>query len=67
MKRYTNPGRMSRAHFPETFKVRAASKGGTSTAAYVVASGVATLMHRTEPRGILRVRAFGWGRGVARG
>jgi hypothetical protein len=62
------PAVKSRAtNFPETLRVRAASRGGSTAAAYVVAAGVATLIHRTEPRGVLRARAFGWGRGGRRG
>lgn len=70
MRLYTKPrlGTTSaRNQFPQTFRVRSSSRGGTSTAAYAVAAGVATLIHRTEPRGVLRARAFGWGRGAGRG
>jgi hypothetical protein len=69
MPRYTKTRRgynPTARQFPETLRVRATSKGGTTTAAYIVAGGVATLMHRTEARGVLRARAFGFARGGAR-
>lgn len=68
MRRYSKPtAGTSPAHTqsPETLRVRSASRGGVTAAAYLVAGGVATLIHRTEPRGVLRARAFGWGRRTA--
>jgi hypothetical protein len=70
MRLYTKPRHGTtppRNQFPETLRVRSSSRGGTSTAVYVVAAGVATLIHRTEPRGVLRARAFRWGREAGRG
>ena len=70
MRLYTKPRRGTKPaqeQFPEdlqTFRVRSSTSGGTSTAAYVVSRGVCRLLTRTEPRGVLRARAFTWGKGA---
>jgi hypothetical protein len=51
-------------NFPEKlYRVRSACRAGHTSATYTVADGHAVLVGRSEPRGIRRARAFGWGRG----
>lgn len=52
------------SELPTLFRVASSCRSGRSSAVYVLQDGVATLLHRTEPRGVRRARAFAF-RGVA--
>lgn len=50
-------------NFPEKLhRVRSASRAGHTSAIYTVTDGHAVLIVRSEPRGLLRHRAFAFGK-----